>query len=48
VGTFNEQNLSNTAYAYVLAGVRAPELFDAVAREAAARAEELSAQALAN
>ena len=32
----------------MLAGVRAPELFDAVAREAAARAEELSAQALAN
>jgi hypothetical protein len=48
MGTFNAQNLANTAWAFATAGVRAPGLFAALAVHAEQRMGTFSAQALAN
>ena len=46
VERFIAQNLANTAWAFATASHRAPRLLDAVAREAARRAEEFKPQEL--
>ena len=48
VGEFEEQHLSNTAWAFAKAGHKAPALFEAIAREAQGRMGEFNAQHLAN
>ena len=46
VERFIAQNLANTAWAFATASHRAPRLLDAVAREAARRADEFKPQEL--
>jgi hypothetical protein len=48
MGTFNAQDLANTAWAFATAGVRAPGLFAALAMHAEHRMGMLNAQNLAN
>jgi len=42
------QALANTAWAFATAGVAAPQLFEAIAREAPMRIKEFNSQNLAN
>jgi len=48
MGEFNSQGLTNTAWAFATAGVKAPKLFDAIATEAPAQFSEFSSQELVN
>ena len=45
---FGPQALANTAWAFATAGVAAPRLFEAIAREAPSRINEFKSQGLAN
>ncbi|KAJ1625800.1 hypothetical protein T492DRAFT_597322, partial [Pavlovales sp. CCMP2436] len=48
IGSFNDQGLANTAWAFATLGTPAPQLFDAIARESEQRVGSLEAQGLAN
>jgi hypothetical protein len=48
VGEFNPQTLANMGWAFATAGHAAPELFDAIAAEAAPRLGEFTPQNLTN
>ncbi|KAJ1636936.1 hypothetical protein T492DRAFT_860833 [Pavlovales sp. CCMP2436] len=48
IGSFNPQNLSNTAWAFATLGTPAPQLFDAIARESEHRIGSFTPQELAN
>jgi len=48
IGTFNPQDLSNTAWSFATLGVRAPKLFDAIVRESVQHIGSFTAQNLTN